>query len=94
MRYFWSKIITNLLLHLQLPLDEFNYLTRIRYKASNVPYDGKFGEHEIDYILFIQRDVELDVNENEVKSVKYVSQEELKEFLGQLLSCSLSTSLL
>ena len=66
----------------QVPLDEFKYLTRIHYKASNVPEDGKFGEHEIDYILFIQRNVDIDANDNEVKSVRYVSQSELKQFLG------------
>jgi isopentenyl-diphosphate delta-isomerase len=60
----------------QIPLDRFKYLTRIHYKA---PSDGKWGEHEIDYILFIKADVDLDVNPNEVQDTKYVSPEDLKE---------------
>lgn len=59
----------------QVPLDQFKFLTRIHYKA---PSDGKWGEHEIDYILFIKADVDLDVNPNEVRDVKYVSPDELK----------------
>ncbi|KAJ2403684.1 isopentenyl-diphosphate delta-isomerase idi1, partial [Coemansia sp. RSA 2531] len=35
----------------------------------------------IDYILFIKADVDLDVNENEVGSVKYVSKEEMMEII-------------
>lgn len=59
----------------QVPLEKFEFLTRIHYKA---PSDGKWGEHEIDYILFIQADVDLDVNPNEVRDAKYVTAEELK----------------
>lgn len=36
-----------------------------------------WGEHEMDYILFIQADVDLDVNPTEAKAVKYVDLEEL-----------------
>ena len=60
----------------QVPLDKFHFLTRIHYKA---PSNGKWGEHEIDYILFIKADVDLDVNPNEVQDVKYVKEDELKE---------------
>ncbi|KAI5287915.1 isopentenyl-diphosphate delta-isomerase idi1 [Ascosphaera aggregata] len=60
----------------QVPLDKFDFLTRIHYKA---PSDGKWGEHEIDYILFIQADVDLEPRPNEVRDVAYVSQEELRE---------------
>ncbi|KAI9679419.1 MAG: isopentenyl-diphosphate delta-isomerase idi1 [Caeruleum heppii] len=59
----------------QVPLDQFRFLTRIHYKA---PSDGKWGEHEVDYILFIKADVELDVNPNEVRDVKYVAADQLK----------------
>ncbi|XP_005089882.1 isopentenyl-diphosphate Delta-isomerase 1 isoform X2 [Aplysia californica] len=65
----------------QVPLDEFSYLTRILYKAENVPKDDKWGEHEIDYILFIKRDVDVVANPNEVKSYKYVSKQELKDIV-------------
>ncbi|KAI9791535.1 MAG: isopentenyl-diphosphate delta-isomerase idi1 [Candelina submexicana] len=59
----------------QVPLDNFKFLTRIHYKA---PSDGKWGEHEIDYILFIKADVDLDVNPNEVRDTRYVSDDDLK----------------
>lgn len=32
--------------------EEMTYLTRIHYKAQS---DGVWGEHEIDYILFMQK---------------------------------------
>ncbi|KJE95091.1 isopentenyl pyrophosphate isomerase [Capsaspora owczarzaki ATCC 30864] len=63
----------------EVPLDAFNYLTRIHYKA---PSDGKWGEHEVDYILFLQRDVNVNANPNEVKSYRYLSQDELKRLLS------------
>ncbi|XP_014667050.1 PREDICTED: isopentenyl-diphosphate Delta-isomerase 1-like isoform X3 [Priapulus caudatus] len=62
----------------QVPLEAFQYLTRIHYKA---PSDGKWGEHEIDHILFIQRDVDVKPNQNEVQSTKFVSSNELREFI-------------
>ncbi|XP_072534794.1 isopentenyl-diphosphate Delta-isomerase 1 [Salminus brasiliensis] len=62
----------------QVPPEEMTYLTRIHYKAQS---DGVWGEHEIDYILFLQKDVELQPDANEVKSHCYVSKEELKELL-------------
>ncbi|RYO84118.1 hypothetical protein DL766_008121 [Monosporascus sp. MC13-8B] len=59
----------------QVPIEKFHFLTRIHYKA---PSDGKWGEHEIDYILFIKANVDLHPNLNEVRDTKYVSAEELK----------------
>ncbi|CAG5126976.1 unnamed protein product [Candidula unifasciata] len=66
----------------QVPLENFHYLTRILYKAENIPKDNKWGEHEIDYILFIRRDVDVIASPNEVKSYRYVSQSQLKELVG------------
>ena len=40
-----------------------------------------WGEHEIDYILIIQKDISLAPNPNEVMSHRYVSQQELRELL-------------
>lgn len=61
----------------QVPLDEFKFLTRIHYLA---PSNGMWGEHEIDYILFIQPTTTVTVtpNLNEVRDTKYVSADELK----------------
>ncbi|KAI8343888.1 isopentenyl pyrophosphate isomerase [Chlamydoabsidia padenii] len=59
----------------QVPLDQFHYLTRIHYLA---PSDGLWGEHEIDYIFMIKANVDLDVNPNEIRDVKYVTPDELR----------------
>lgn len=72
----------------QVPLEQFHFLTRIHYKAS-CGGDGKWGEQEIDYILFIRPkarepsvwgggDVTVDINENEVRNARYVTREQLK----------------
>lgn len=42
--------------------EKFQYLTRIHYFDG----EGQWGEHEIDYILFLRADVTLDVNPDEV----------------------------
>ncbi|KAI8989567.1 isopentenyl-diphosphate delta-isomerase [Pilobolus umbonatus] len=59
----------------QVPLDKFKFLTKIHYMA---PSDGEWGEHEIDYIFFMKADVDLNVNINEIRDVKYVTADELK----------------
>ncbi|KAJ1333719.1 isopentenyl-diphosphate Delta-isomerase [Microdochium nivale] len=61
----------------QVPIDDFHFLTRIHYKA---PSNGKWGEHEIDYILFIKANVDVVANPNEVRDTKWVSPDELREF--------------
>ncbi|VEU22237.1 DEKNAAC103261 [Brettanomyces naardenensis] len=59
-----------------VPIEDFNFLTRIHYMA---PSNGVWGEHEIDYILIIRSDGKVHANPNEVKDYKYVTKEELKE---------------
>lgn len=66
----------------QVPPDLMTLLTRIHYIAPNRP-DTRWGEHEIDYILVIKKDVDLDINRNEVNEVRYVSQTDLKSMLAQ-----------
>jgi len=60
----------------QTPIDRFQYLTRIHYLA---PSNETWGEHEVDYILFLTNDVAVKANPNEVRDYKYVSKEELKQ---------------
>ncbi|KAH8915590.1 isopentenyl-diphosphate delta-isomerase [Atractiella rhizophila] len=60
-----------------IKLDEMVYVTRIHYLA---PSDGKWGEHEIDYVMFIVADVPLEPSPNEVSDTKYVSKDELEAF--------------
>jgi len=58
--------------------EKFQYLTRIHYHDLG---DGQWGEHEIDYILFLRGDVALDVNTDEVSEVQYISRDKLDNFL-------------
>ncbi|GJM88595.1 hypothetical protein PR202_ga04673 [Eleusine coracana subsp. coracana] len=61
-----------------LPIDHFIPLGRLLYKA---PSDGKWGEHELDYLLFMVRDVKMDPNSEEVADVKYMNRDQLKELV-------------
>ncbi|CAM8979780.1 hypothetical protein QQ045_000408 [Rhodiola kirilowii] len=61
-----------------VPVDQFTPLGRMLYKA---PSDGKWGEHELDYLLFIVKDVSVNPNPDEVADIKYVNKEQLKELL-------------
>jgi isopentenyl-diphosphate Delta-isomerase len=67
----------------QVPFSDFDFLTRIHYLA---PSDGKWGEHEIDYILFIQANVTLEINKNEVKDTRWVSADELRQMFTDVES--------
>lgn len=67
-----------------LSIDQFKYLTRLHYWAADVVThrtQSKWGEHEIDYILFIQTDVKIKPNPEEVGDVKYVSLAELQKMM-------------
>lgn len=72
-----------------VPISGFDFLTRIHYLA---PSDGRWGEHEIDYILFIQADPELAVNSNEVRETVWVSQAELKQLFRDAEADATSSS--
>ncbi|EHB13037.1 Isopentenyl-diphosphate Delta-isomerase 1 [Heterocephalus glaber] len=68
---------------LGIPLEEvspaeIDYITRIHYKAQS---DSIWGENEIDYILFVRKNVTLNPDPNEIKSYCYVSKEELRELM-------------
>ncbi|XP_070255927.1 isopentenyl-diphosphate Delta-isomerase 1-like [Myotis yumanensis] len=67
----------------QVPPEEINYLMRIHYKAQS---DSIWGEHEIDYILFVRNNVTLDPDPNEIKSYCYVSKEEVEKMLKKAAS--------
>jgi len=60
--------------------DEFHFLSRLHYKAIQ---DETWGEHEIDHILFAQKDVQLKPNESEVMDTKYVNPKQLRELFAQ-----------
>lgn len=69
----------------QVPPSSFDFLTRIHYLA---PSDGKWGEHEIDYILFIEAEVDVHVNKNEVQDTRWVDAHELKQMFKNVESVS------
>ena len=64
--------------------EQFKFLTRLHYWAADVVTHGPkspWGEHEIDYILFVQADVKVKPNREEVSAVKYVSLPELQKMM-------------
>lgn len=65
----------------EIPLESFEFLTRIHYRSANVPRDDTWGEHEIDHILFVRQDVTLQPNANEVRDYRYVNKEELNDMI-------------
>ena len=68
----------------QVPITKFKFLTRLHYWAADVVTHGPeapWGEHEIDYILFIQADVTLALNKEEVEAAKYVTLQELQTMM-------------
>lgn len=69
----------------ELPLQSFRYLTRLHYCAADRDPsrpDSPWGEHEMDYILFIRvPDASLAPNPEEVADVRYVTQDQLKEMM-------------
>mmetsp|Transcript_17892 Transcript_17892/g.57267 ORF Transcript_17892/g.57267 Transcript_17892/m.57267 type:complete len:152 (-) Transcript_17892:494-949(-) len=59
--------------------EDLTFLTKVHYKAA---CDDRWGEHEVDYILFARKpDLEVKPNPNEVAQVKYVSADELRDIL-------------
>lgn len=59
----------------QTPVDQLQYLTRIHYLA---PSNGTWGEHEVDYILFLTADVTVNPNLNEIRDYEWVDKVELQ----------------
>ncbi|KAJ1414787.1 isopentenyl-diphosphate delta-isomerase type 1 fused to squalene synthase [Ochromonadaceae sp. CCMP2298] len=63
---------------------DFKFLTRLHYWAADVVTHGPkspWGEHEVDYILFAQKRVMVEANEEEVSESRYVTQEELRAMM-------------
>lgn len=61
--------------------ENFHYLTRIHYIDRG---DGVWGEHEIDYILFLQKNVDVKPNPDEVSEVRWVKRANLDDEIGKL----------
>ncbi|GAB0093146.1 Isopentenyl-diphosphate Delta-isomerase [Sergentomyia squamirostris] len=65
----------------QIRPESFHYITRIHYKDIG---DGVWGEHEIDYILIVRKDVDLKPNPTEVSEIRYIRREELDNEIQNL----------
>ncbi|MES1909286.1 MAG: hypothetical protein MHM6MM_002049 [Cercozoa sp. M6MM] len=61
--------------------NDFHFITRLHYKAVQ---DETWSEHEIDYVLFIQADVQFKPNPNEVMDARYFSKDELVAFVDDV----------
>lgn len=61
--------------------ENFDYLTRIHYLDHG---DDVFGEHEIDYILFLQKDLKVIPNSGEVNEILFLKLENLDEQISSL----------
>ncbi len=63
-----------------ISLDDFQYLTRIQYKALS---DSIWGEHEIDYILFLQKDdLQIEPSSDEIQEIRWVTLDKVKGMIG------------
>jgi isopentenyl-diphosphate delta-isomerase len=67
----------------KIPLENFHYLTRIHYISTSASEDGVWGEHEIDYILFVRADTPIEPRPTEVADYRYVTQDELRALIAQ-----------
>lgn len=61
--------------------ENFQYLTRIHYLDQG---DGIYGEHEIDYILFLQKDLKVKPNAGEVNEVRWLKLKDLDQQIKSL----------
>ena len=72
-----------------VPLSKFKYLTRLHYCAADhfatnqESNGGPWGEHEMDYILFIKPEtrVAIEPNPEEVDDFRWVTRDELREMM-------------
>jgi isopentenyldiphosphate isomerase len=69
-----------------IPITEMKYLTRLHYWAADVVTHGPlspWGEHEIDYILFIKINKEFSytANPEEVMNTRWVTYNELSKMM-------------
>lgn len=61
--------------------EDLHYITRILYKSIG---DGNWGEHEIDYILLIKKDLPVKPNPDEVSKVFYVPRDDFSDYMDKL----------
>jgi len=57
---------------------DITFMTRIIYYGAS---SGSWGEHELDHVLIVKKDVPIVPNTNEVRETRYMSQSELYQSL-------------
>jgi isopentenyl-diphosphate delta-isomerase len=73
--------------NLQPHVENIQFVSRFHYWAADVQTHGTetpWGEHEVDYILMVKipkNEFDIQLNPEEVASIKYVSIDELKDML-------------
>lgn len=55
---------------------DLHFMHKIKYEACQ---DATWGEHEVDWLLFARKDVEMHANPNEIDSLRFVTQDDLKQ---------------
>jgi len=74
----------------EVPITNMKFLTRIHYLAAT---DQKWGEHEVDYIIFIKSDkVTVNPNPGEVKDFKFVTMDEVRNIVSEAAQGKLKIS--
>lgn len=69
---------------LGLSISDYQVITRFYYFAN---YDGRFCEHEVDYVLFCKSDDLPQLNPEEMSDYQFVSKEDLAQFM-ESVECS------
>ncbi|XP_026743334.1 isopentenyl-diphosphate Delta-isomerase II-like [Trichoplusia ni] len=72
---------TEFIINLQLQPKDFTLLARILYMD---PGDGVWGEFELDYVLILQKDVDIKPNPDEVADIQYVPRNKFDNFIANL----------
>ncbi|XP_055697490.1 isopentenyl-diphosphate Delta-isomerase 1 [Phlebotomus papatasi] len=65
----------------QIRPENFHYITRIHYEDIG---NGIWGEHEIDYILILQKDVDIKPNPSEVSEIRFIRRNNLNREISLL----------
>lgn len=60
------------------------YLYFLCYTRLLIVGNGLYGEHEIDYVLFMQQDVKLNPNPQEVSEISFIPRKEFDDFVPTL----------
>ncbi|CAN8076630.1 unnamed protein product [Agarophyton chilense] len=61
--------------------EDLQFMTRIHYRSECE--DKIWGEHELDYIFVVQKDVQVQPQPNEVQNVRFVTKNELYGMFGE-----------